>query len=92
MNEDSIFANIGVFMPFKEANEHVTKNAKNSSGEMIKLENRPDFEEFTEAVNSKQGWQVLGKKAGAFFFRMENYVRIFIFFNWSYYQIYTLSW
>jgi len=55
MNEDSIFANIGVFMPFKEANEHVTKNAKNSSGEMIKLENRPDFEEFTEAVNSKQG-------------------------------------
>ena len=54
LNEDSIFANIYVFMPFKEVGEHVKKNAKNSSGEMIMYEDRPDFEEFTEAVNSKQ--------------------------------------
>ncbi len=36
--EDRVYANIDVFMPFNEASGQVAKNAKNSSGELIRLE------------------------------------------------------
>ena len=50
------YANIDVFMPFNEASGQVAKNAKNSSGEMMRLNNRSDSvesEEYSELMNSQ---------------------------------------
>lgn len=52
--QDRVYANIDVFMPFNEASGQVAKNAKNSSGELIKVNNHPDYkepEEYAQRVN-----------------------------------------
>lgn len=50
--EDRVYANVNVFLPYNESSGQVAKNAKNSTGEMIRLNNRPDLEEFADAANS----------------------------------------
>ncbi|MFP8487639.1 phage replication initiation protein, NGO0469 family [Gracilimonas sp. Q87] len=47
--EERTYANIDVFMPYNEGSAEVAKSAKNSSGEMIRLNNRS---EYADAANS----------------------------------------
>ena len=50
--QDRIYANIDVFMPYNESSSQVVKNAKSSSGEMMRLDNRPENkEEYSDLVN-----------------------------------------
>ena len=50
--EERTYANIDVFMPYNEASGQVAANAKNSSGEMMRLSNQPKSKEVEEIINS----------------------------------------